>query len=408
MRVNIVKARKILDSRGNFTIEVEVNGQKGSAPSGASTGSAEATTFPKSVDTAVEFVNGVLAKELIGKSFDDFESLKILEGILKSHDSTERWEKVGGSLVIALEFAMLHAMAAHAGQPLYKFLSDRAGLPRPLGNCVGGGAHAGAHATDIQEFLTLSLKAKLYSHALFANAHAHKEMKNLLQEKDHLFTGGKTDEGAWAPNLTNIEILDILQKEAAHISKKVGFEMELGLDMASSELFDGKKYVYKKFSKQTKKKALTRKQQIDFVLKLIKKYKLVYVEDPLEENDFEGFAELTKRAGNCLICGDDLIATNPDRLQRAIAMKAVSAIIVKPNQIGSLVKTKQVIDIALENNIIPVMSHRSGETCDDTIAHLAVAFSCPIIKCGDVGGERLAKLNELLRIEETIEAELNK
>jgi len=408
MRINLVKARKILDSRGNFTIEVEVNHQKGSAPSGASTGSAEATTFPKGVDVAVEFVNSVLAKELIGKDFEGFDSLKKLESILRTHDGTERLEKIGGSVVIALEFALLHAMAANAGKPLYKYLSDRVGLPRPLGNCVGGGAHAGEHATDIQEFLLLSLKAKLFSHALFANAHAHKEMKKVLTEKDPSFTGGKSDEGAWAPNLTNLEVLDLLKKEAGHISKTVGFKVELGMDMASSEFFKNGKYVYNKFSKKQKKKTLTRREQIQFVLKLIKKYKLAYLEDPLEENDFEGFAELRKKAGNCLICGDDLIATNPDRLQRAIGMKSVSAIIVKPNQIGSLVKTKQVIDMALENGIVPVISHRSGETLDDTIAHLAVAFSCPIIKCGVVGGERLAKLNELLRIEETIEAELNR
>ncbi|MBW3012523.1 phosphopyruvate hydratase [Candidatus Woesearchaeota archaeon] len=402
MKIKEVKARKVLDSRGNDTIEVEINGATGGAPAGASTGSAEATTFPHGVDDAVRFVNKVLAPQMKGKAFDGFASLHKFEALCQTYDKSEQWKKIGGSLVIATEYALLNAMAQHANRPLYKFLSKNTTLPRPMGNCVGGGAHAGDNSTDIQEFLLLSLQARRYSHALIDNAHIYHHMKKVLQEKDPHFTGGKTDEGAWAPNITNLEVLETLYKVVKSFSKKINFEISLGLDMASSEFFKSGKYSYRKFAPTTLKKSLSRQEQIDFVVDIIEKYNLKYVEDPLEENDFKGFAEINERTPNCLICGDDLTTTNPARLQKAIDMKSVSAIIVKPNQIGSLVKTKQVIDMCLDNNIVPVISHRSGETLDTTIAHLAVAWSCPIIKCGIVGGERIAKLNELLRIEEEL------
>jgi len=401
MKIKEVLARKILDSRGNPTIEVEVNGCRGSAPSGASTGTNEATTFPHGVDDAVRLVNKVLKNKLKGIELTKFDSLQKIEDLLHGLDKSERWLKIGGSLVIALEFALLHAMAADAGKQLWQFLGGGKKLPRPLGNCVGGGAHAGIYAPDIQEFLLLGLEARKFSQALFANAEIHHEMKNVLQDKDKNFTGGKTDEGAWTPTLTNLEILDLLNDTTNKINKKIKLDVTLGMDMAASEFFKEDRYYYKKFSPVSKSRILSREEQIGFVVDLIEKYKLNYVEDPLEENDFEGFAEIKDRT-ECLICGDDLTTTNPVRLKQAIEQKAISAIIVKPNQIGSLIKTKEVIDIALKNNIVPVISHRSAETMDDTIAHLGVAFNCPIIKCGIVGGERLAKLNELLRIEEQL------
>jgi enolase len=401
MKIKDLIARKILDSRGNPTIEIEVNGCLGSAPSGASTGSNEAATFPHGVDDAVRFVNKVLKQKLAGMLLTKFESLQKVEDLLHSYDESERWTKTGGSLVIALEFSLLHAMAADAGKQLWKFLGGGKKLPRPLGNCVGGGAHAGIHAPDIQEFLLLGLGAKKFSDALFANARIHKEMKAVLQEKDQNFTGGKTDEGAWAPTITNLEILDLLYDTTQKINKELGMDIKLGMDMAASEFFKEGSYVYNKFSPVDRQKKLSRREQIDFVVDLIEKYSLGYVEDPLEENDFEGFAEIKART-NCLIVGDDLTTTNPERLKQAIEHNSISAIIVKPNQIGSLIKTKEVIDMAHKHKIVPVISHRSGETADDTIAHLGIAFNCPIIKCGIVGGERLSKLNELLRIEEQI------
>jgi enolase len=403
MRIKEVNARKILNSRGEPAIEVEINGFLGSAPSGASTGANEAATFPHGIDDAVRLVRKVLSPKLKGMILTRFDSLQKVEDLLHSYDNSERWTKIGGSLVIALEFALLHAMAADSGKPLWKFLGGGKQLPRPLGNCVGGGAHAGIHAPDIQEFLLLAMDARKFSQALMANAEIHKEMKKVLQERDSNFTGGKTDEGAWTPTLTNLEILDLLSSAAKKVNDEIKMNVTLGMDMASNQFFRDGKYYYQKFSPVARQSVLTRRQQIDFVVDLIEKYSLGYVEDPLEENDFEGFAEISART-KCLICGDDLTTTNPERLKKAIEEKAISAIIIKPNQIGSLIKTREVIDIALRNKIVPVISHRSGETNDDTIAHLGVAFNCPMIKCGIVGGERLAKLNELLRIEEQIKS----
>jgi enolase len=401
MKIKEVNARKTIDSRGNSTIEVEINGHTGGAPSGASTGANEATTFPHGVDDAIRFVNKVLKNKIKGMVLSDFDSLNKVEDLLRQYDKSEKWMKIGGSCVIALEYAILYAMAADAGKPLYQFLGGGKKLPRPLGNCVGGGAHAGIHAPDIQEFLLLGLDAKKYSEALFANTEIHRRMKYILQEKDKNFTGGKTDEGAWTPTLTNLEILDLLFESTNKFNTYSKLDIKLGMDMAASEFFKEERYHYHKFSPVSMDRILSREEQIGFVVDLIEKYSLNYVEDPLEENDFEGFAEINDRT-ECLICGDDLTTTNPERLKTAIDNKSISAIIVKPNQIGSLIKTKQVIDMALKNKIIPVISHRSGETTDDMIAHLGVAFNCPIIKSGIAGGERIAKLNQLLRIEEAI------
>ncbi|MBW2994798.1 phosphopyruvate hydratase, partial [Candidatus Woesearchaeota archaeon] len=397
MHIKEIIARKILDSRGNPTIEIEVDGCRGSAPSGASTGTNEATTFPHGVEDALRFAKTVLPEKLKGIELTNCDSLKQVDEVLHKIDPSEKWVKIGGSVVVELEFALLHAMAKEAKKPLWKFLGGGKKLPRPLGNCVGGGAHAGIHAPDIQEFLLLGLEAKTFSQALFANAEIHRRMKVILADKDSNFTGGKTDEGAWTPTLTNLEILDHLHDAVKKFNEHDKSNIKLGMDMAASEFFKDGRYHYKKFSPVAKEKILSREEQIGFVVDLIEKYGLNYIEDPLEENDFEGFAEINERT-NCFICGDDLTTTNPERLKQAIELKSITAVIVKPNQVGSLIKTKEVIDIALKNQIVPVISHRSGETDDDTIAHLGIAFDCPIIKCGIVGGERLVKLNEILRI----------
>jgi enolase len=407
MIIKDIFARKILNSRANETIEVDVffeNGfGRGSAPSGASTGTLEAIPFPGKVDDSVSFINEEIRRRIISTRINSFDDLAHVEDLMKEFDSTPQLKIIGGNVIIALEFAILDALAKSIKMPLWRVLNpDAKNLPRPLGNAVGGGAHASSNSPDIQEFLLLSLESKSFSSALFANAKIHSLMKKELQKADKKFTGGKTDEGAWCPNISNPEILDILSKAAKTVSDEMGFKIRLGLDMAASEMFDGKNYAYHKFSKKSGKKKLNRKQQIDFVVGLIEKYDLCYVEDPLNEDDFEGFAEIKSRVKNCLICGDDLCVTNPEQLKKAIEHKSVSAVIVKPNQVGSLLKTREFVSMAKKNGITPVISHRSGETDDVTISHLAVAFDIPVIKTGISGGERLAKLNELLRIEEAI------
>lgn len=221
----------------------------------------------------------------------------------------------------------------------------------------------------------------------------------MIEAKDGTFTGGKGDEGAWAPNLGNAEALEIVARASEETSEEVGFKIRLGLDFAASSLYDSakKKYVYKREGA-----ARDSGEQIDFVLELIETYGLLYVEDPLREDDFESFAELTKRAKGCLVCGDDLFVTNVARIRKGIKLGAANTVLIKPNQIGTLSDARAAVQLAKQHGYVPVMSHRSGETSDETIAHLAVGFGCPIIKAGAVGGERVAKLNELIRIEEEL------
>ncbi|MCW4020498.1 MAG: phosphopyruvate hydratase, partial [Candidatus Bathyarchaeota archaeon] len=271
--------------------------------------------------------------------------------------------------------------------------------PYPLGNVVGGGKHALGKATDIQEFLVLPVGAQSFSAAVEANASIHKKLKVLLKEADLTFTGGKGDEGAWAPNVSNDEALKAVSRSCTEVSEELGFECRAGLDIAASSLWDLKK---KRYFYTRDGLARDTGEQIEYVLSLIEKYRLVYVEDPLHEDDFEGFKELTSKSRGCLICGDDLFVTNVKRLRHGIKKGAGNSIIIKMNQVGTLTDTWEATRLAQENGYVPVVSHRSGETAASHIAHLAVAFNAPVIKTGVVGGERIAKINELIRIEEVL------
>ncbi|MGZ7208353.1 MAG: phosphopyruvate hydratase [Methanobacterium sp.] len=395
-----VRVRKILDSRGNPTVEVDVvtwNGfGRAAAPSGASTGVREVTAFPKGgVDKIISEVEDIISSELIGMDAEDLNDIDLL---LKEIDGTENLSSIGGNTIVAVSMATAKAAAASYSMPLYKFLGGgmKNEIPYPLGNMINGGAHAGKNAPDIQEFLILPVGASSITEAVFANSSVHKKIGEFIKAKDSTFTGGKGDEGGWAPNLTNEEALEIQAKSCEEVGNELGIEIKPCLDMAASEMWNGSKYVYER-------EGVERDigEQIDFVEEIIDTYKMFFVEDPIQEGDFEGFAELTRKAGNrCLICGDDLFVTNAQILQEGIDIGAANSIIIKPNQIGTLSDTYKTVKLAKANGYVPVVSHRSGETTDDTIAHLAVAFSSPIIKTGALGGERIAKLNELIRIEE--------
>ncbi|AXV38304.1 MAG: phosphopyruvate hydratase [Methanobacteriaceae archaeon] len=399
-----VRVRKILDSRGNPTVEVDVitwNGfGRAAAPSGASTGMREVVSFPEGgVDRIIGEVEEIISSELIGM---DAEDLKDIDMILKEIDGTDDLSALGGNTIVAVSMATAKAAASSYNMPLYRFLGGNMPdeIPYPLGNMINGGAHAGKHAPDIQEFLVVPLGAQNITEAVFANSNVHKRIKELIQMKDKLFTGGKGDEGGWAPNLSNNDALDIQAKACEEVGDEMGIEIRPSLDFAASEMWnsDEQKYYYE----QDNIKRDTG-EQIDFVEEIIQTYGMFFVEDPLHESDFDGFAQLTKRVGQrCLICGDDLFVTNASILEEGIKQKAGNAIIIKPNQIGTLSDTYDTIRLAKDNKYVPVVSHRSGETTDETIAHLAVAFSCPMIKTGALGGERIAKLNELIRIEEEI------
>ena len=397
-----VRVRKILDSRGNPTVEVDIitwNGfGRAAAPSGASTGSKEVVSFPEGgVSQVITEVEDLISSELIGMAAEDIEDI---DEVLKEIDGTDNLSAIGGNTTVAVSMAAAKAAAMSYNLPLYNFLGGNfiKEIPYPLGNMMNGGAHAGSNAPDIQEFLVVPVGASDITEAVFANVEVHKRLKELISKKDPNFTGGKGDEGGWIPNITNDQALEIQAQACEEVGDELGFIIKPGLDMASSEFWSEEegKYVYGQ-------DGLKRDSgdQVDYVKDLIDTYHMFYVEDPFDEKDFDGFAELTAKVGSkCRICGDDLFVTNAELLAYGIERKAANAIIIKPNQIGTLTDTYETVRLAKENNVMPVVSHRSGETCDETIAHLAIAFGAPMIKTGAVGGERIAKLNELIRIED--------
>jgi len=377
MRIKSVKARRIFNSKKKPTIEITVNKKfTGSAPSGTSVGKHAEMAFPKKgVNFAVKFIN----------KFDGFKNLTI-----ESFEDLEELEKilpvVGANTMIALEYAVLRALSDNK---VWKFLNPHAGfVPKPLGNCIGGGAHAKG-GTDIQEFLLLP-KTKRFFDAAFANKFVYKKLGERLKIKK------RTAENAWSPDLDTYSVLDIIKSITEEVSDKLGFKINIGVDMAASQIWDGRLYSYNNFSKDRKKERLTKNEQADFVNEIIKKYDLKYVEDCFREDDFDSFGKIK----NSLVCGDDLTVTNIVRLKRAT--NKINAVIIKPNQIGSLVKAKKVVDYAKKKGITPVISHRSGETFDYGIADLAVGWEIPLIKCGIVGNERTAKINRLIHIEKEI------
>ena len=397
-----IRVRKILDSRGNPTLEVDVitwNGfGRAAAPSGASTGSREVVAFPKGgVDGIIEEVEDIISAELIGMDAEDLQEIDL---VLKEIDGTENLSAIGGNTTVAVSMAVAKAAASSYNLPLYRFLGGNmpSAIPFPLGNMINGGAHAGKNAPDIQEFLVLPVGADNITEAVFTNTAVHRRIREKISLKDSLFTGGKGDEGGWAPNLTNQEALEIQATSCEEISQETGVMVKPCLDMAASEFWDAnqEKYIYSKegVNRDTG-------EQVDYVHEIIDTYGMFFVEDPIREGDFDGFADLTRKvADKCIICGDDLFVTNKSILAEGIKKGACNAIIIKPNQIGTLSDTYATVDLARTNKYVPVVSHRSGETTDETIAHLAVAWNSPIIKTGALGGERIAKLNELIRIEE--------
>ncbi|MFC6756994.1 enolase C-terminal domain-like protein [Halomicroarcula sp. GCM10025894] len=290
--------------------------------------------------------------------------------------------------------AAAKAGADSIGIPLYNHLGGTFRgntTPTPLGNVIGGGAHA-AEATNIQEFLSVPVGAPSVEDAVLANARVHAHIKELLQAEG--IPTNKGDEGAWAPPIDDAKAFDIVDDATATVADELGFEIGFGLDMAASELHEDGEYVYDDDVKSTA-------EQIDYVEEMVHEYGLKYVEDPLDENAFDEWAELTDRVRDqTLVCGDDLFVTNTSRLQEGIETGSANSILIKPNQIGTVTDAIDAIERGAEHGIESVISHRSGETEDTTIAHVAVGTDAPFIKTGTVGGERTAKLNELLRIEE--------
>ena len=394
MIIKDIKLRKIIDSRGNSTVEADISTNDGfgraAAPAGASTGTFEAQAWPENnVDLGISNARKKLIPLLTGIPAND---QKAFDDIIKNEDGTKNLQNVGGNISVALSLACAKAAADSKNIPLFEHVSKTKSysIPAPMSNVLGGGAHA-IGGTDIQEYLVTSFDNDVNT-AIETNAAVHKEVAKILKENFPNIALGKGDEGAWVAPLENVEALELVTKAVDNVHKETGVEIRTGLDVAASEFYKNGKYVYKE-------QTLTPEEQVDFMLGLIEEYDLHSVEDPLDQNDFQSWASLTDQTDS-LIIGDDLYVTNSERLKQGIDMKSTNSILIKPNQIGTLTDTVKTVELAKNSDMATVISHRSGETTDTSIAHLGVAFESHAIKTGIMGGERIAKLNELVRISE--------
>lgn len=396
-----VRVRKVFDSRGNPTVEVDIitwNGfGRATAPTGVNTSLREVQSFPQGgVDQVISEVEYLISSELIGMSAEDIEDIDL---VLKEIDGTDNLSSIGGNTAIAVSMAVAKAAAVSYNIPLYSFLGGNFvnKIPYPLVNIMNGGANLN-NVPDIKEFLVVPIGANDIKEAVFANVAIHNKLKELIAKNDLDFTYGKADKGGWIPNISDEKALELQVKACEEISDELGFLIKSGVDIAASDLWDKnkQKYVYSNTERDAG-------EQFEYIKDLIETYNLFYVEDSFDKKDYEGFSELTAKFGNkCHICGDDLFVSNLELLVDGINKELANTILIKPNQIGFLSDTYATVKLAKENKIMPIISHRSGETTDNTIAQLAVAFGTPMIKTGTVGGERTAKLNELIRIEEEL------
>ena len=405
--INSVTAREILDSRGNPTVEVEVKLEdksigRAAVPSGASTGAFEAAELRdggsrylgKGVETAVKNVVLKIAPAVIGMNADD---QRLLDEKMIALDGTKNKSSLGANAILGVSLATARAAAISSNQSLFKYLGGVSAktLPVPMMNILNGGAHADTNV-DIQEFMIAPIGAQSFKESLRWGAEIYHSLKSVLKKKGLATSIG--DEGGFAPNLeSNRAALDLILVAIENAGFKAGTQIALAMDVAATEFFEEGKYKFEG-------KALTSEQMIAYYSELVSAYPLVSIEDPLDEDDWSGWAKLTAKLGEKIqIVGDDLFVTNIERLTKGIESKTANALLVKVNQIGSLTETIDAVNLAHKNNYKSMMSHRSGETEDTTIADLAVALNCGQIKTGaPARSERVAKYNQLLRIEEEL------
>lgn len=385
MFIKKVGAKSILDSRKEKTIQVTIKTNTGvfsaSAPNGKSRGKAEKKPYKKSLKGDIETLkkfSDYFSEDII----DDLTDLRRIEDIVDGH--------IGANSLFALEAAVLKAMAKKQKKQVWEIinpkLSNKSKFPRLVGNSVGGGEHSkgiGGKKPDFQEFLLIP-KTHHIKEAFEKNKKIRIEIGEILNRVDGEFDKGVSDEKGWLTSLNDKQILDIINK----------FNVDIGIDVAASSFYKRKKYDYK--NPMLKR---TSEEHFSYLSNLIKNTELYYIEDGFDENDFESFAKLLKKFPDCLIVGDDLTTTNPKRLEKAIKNKSINAIIVKPNQIGSLLQVKKVCEIADKHGIKKVFSHRSGETAENILADLAFGFQADFLKCGIIGKEREAKIKRLIEIQ---------
>ena len=399
--ISSLKGRIVFNSRGSKSIEIEVITDnkflgRASAPSGASVGSHEVPSF---VDNNPELTLKTFESNMAKFIGVDASDSKAIFEILKSLDTSNNFSRIGGSVAYALSIAAAASASLSLDVPLFGMLNDQGPyrFPYPLGNIVGGGSHAGPGTPDIQEVLVCPMGARTIMEALETNFNIHKEVRVVLEKIDKKFSYGRGDEGAWAPNVNNDEAVSIVAQAVENAGLRLGRDVALGIDFASSSMWDSTRKIYD-YSRQ----GLVRntEEQIGFVEDLIKNYHLIYAEDPVNEDDFESMALLTKRIKNCLITGDDMLVTSTERVHEACKYGACNGAILKVNQAGTLHNALDFADNCTKNNIKIITSHRSGESIDAHISHIAIATSSKMIKTGVVGGERVSKLNEFLRLSE--------
>ncbi len=405
MRIDKINAREIFDSRGFPTVEAKVElacGAVGvaSVPSGASTGSHEAhelrdggkRLMGKGVTKAVDNVRGEIQKALVGHDADD---QKGIDGIMEALDGTENLSRLGANAILAVSLATADAAANAYGMDLYRYLGGTQGgrFPLPMMNVLNGGAHA-SNNVDIQEFMLVPVGADSFERAMRMCVEAYHALKAIIHEKGLATTLG--DEGGFAPNIeSDEEALDLMTEAVARAGMTPGKDIAFALDVAASEWYDEGDYVLPKRGTR-----FTREQLIDHLAGIAERHPIVSIEDPLNEDDFEGFAMISKRLPHIMIVGDDLYVTNAARLKKGIEMKASNAILIKLNQAGSLSRTLDTIETAKRAGMDTIISHRSGETDSTFIADLAVAVNARFIKTGaPARAERVAKYNRLLAIE---------
>ena len=408
MKIKDIKAREVLDSRGNPTVEVDVileNGILGRAivPSGASTGSREALELRdndanrymgKGVLKAVNNVNTIIREKLISMDASD---QALIDKTLLDLDGTENKSNLGANATLGVSMAVLKASSLAANKPLYRYIGEGTTLPRPMMNILNGGAHADNNL-DFQEFMIIP-NAYTFKERLRIGSEVFHTLKTVFKEKGYNTNVG--DEGGFAPNLSsNKEALDVIVEAIKKANYTPGVDVNIGLDVAASEFYEDGVYNLKGENRK-----LNVDELIEFYKELCANYPIISIEDPVDENDWDGFIKITQELGDRIqLVGDDLFVTNKKYLQYAIDHKAGNAILLKVNQIGTITETLETIELAKKNNYKTIISHRSGETEDTIIADLAVGLDLGQIKTGSLSRtDRICKYNQLLRIEEELE-----
>jgi enolase len=382
VKVKDLRIREILATNAEKTIEVELETEKGRVKSSVPFGTSKGKYEVKQLEAEKAISKfGLIKRAFLSKEFSD---QKEVDDFLRIIDKSENFEFIGGNVALAVSSVFLKGFALAEGKEVFEYLSEKPTIPKPVCNVAGGWKGQ----SNIQEYLVLPIHQEKFFESIESIAQVYFELGKKLKENDKNFNFGKNIESAWLTNLHHEKVLSIL-------SKILGENLKIGLDLAASQLWNGENYVYLSGEK------LTPTEQAIFVMDLAERYPIIYIEDPFHEDDFISFSALTTRLGNKLVVGDDLYASNPKRLRMGIESKATNGIIIKPNQVGTISDVIELVKIAKRSRMTTIISHRSAETDDALICHLACGLNCDYIKIG-IAGERIFKINEMIRIEEKL------